>query len=187
MKTTIFFAHSAGAQHAKGMGSFDLVEHLRNTLGTNYEITFPIVSEPERPAYRHWRDMLDRELSNLPDPVILVGHSLGASVLLKYLSETQTNLQIRGMFLVAAPQWNKDGWNSSEWAVQKDFDTHLPPIPACYFYHCLNDPIVPFNHLAFYRRLFKTAIFRELSCQDHAFSNGLKELITDIRNIVDDQ
>src|ERR1700754_147573 len=148
MKTKIFFAHSAGAQNGKGKGSFDLVTYLRTTLGRDYEVLFPIVNEPDRPAYHHWKALLDQEFNKLQEPVILAGHSLGGSVLLKYLSEEPGSLKIKGMFLVATPQWNKDGWNMAEWAVQKDFATHLPPIPVCYFYHCLNDPIVPFEHLS---------------------------------------
>ncbi|WPU93436.1 alpha/beta fold hydrolase [Mucilaginibacter sabulilitoris] len=180
-KRKIFFAHSAGEQDGKGKGSFDLVAHLRAALGEDYEVLFPVVNEPDSPAYHHWKTMLDHEFSKTHEPVILVGHSLGGSVLLKYLSEEQTNLHIEGMFLVATPQWNKDGWDMSEWAVKKDFTKRLPPVREYYFYHCLEDPIVSIEHLLFYRKVFKNAIFRELPCKDHGFSNGLKELADDIR------
>jgi predicted alpha/beta hydrolase family esterase len=186
-KTKIFFAHSAGAQNGKGKGSFDLVAYLRATLGEDYEVLFPIVNEPDRPAYHHWKTLLDQEFNKLREPVILAGHSLGGSVLLKYLSEEKSTLQIKGMFLVAVPQWNEDGWNTAEWAVQKDFTKHLPPIPEYYFYHCLEDPFVSVEHLSFYRKAFKSAVFRELPCKDHIFSNGLKELADDIRLIANDR
>lgn len=185
-KTKVFFAHSAGAQNGKGKGSFDLVSYLRTSL-EDYEVLFPIVNEPESPAYHHWKTLLAHEFNKLHGPVILVGHSLGGSVLLKYLSEEKSDLQIKGIFLVATPQWNEDGWNMAEWAVQKDFTTRLPSIPVYYFYHCLNDPFVPFEHLSFYRKAFKNAVFRELSCKDHIFSNGLKELADDIRLIANDK
>lgn len=182
-KTKIFFAHSAGEQDGKGKGSFDLVAHLRAALGKDYEVHFPVVNEPDSPAYHHWKTMLDYEFSKLHEPIILAGHSLGGSVLLKYLSEETTNLQIEAMFLVATPQWDKDGWNMNEWAVKKDFIEDLPSIPQHYFYHCIDDPIVSVEHLAFYRRAFKNAVFRELPCKDHGFSNGLKELANDIRQV----
>lgn len=186
-KTKIFFAHSAGEQDGKGKGSFDLVAHLRAVLGEDYEVLFPVVTEPESPSYHHWKTMLDHEFSKIHEPVILVGHSLGGSVLLKYLSEEQTSLQIEAMFLVATPQWNKDGWDMSEWAVKKDFIEHLPHIPQYYFYHCIEDPVVSVEHLSFYRRAFKNAVFREMPCQDHIFSNGLKELADDIRQFTSDK
>lgn len=182
-KMQIFFAHSAGSQNGKGEGSFDLVSYLRTMLGDNYNIHFPIVDEPDSPSYENWKKLLDRELIKFDEPVILIGHSLGASILLKYLSEEKCNLQTKGLFLVATPQWGSDGWNLAEFDFQTDFLKHLPQIPSLYFYHCISDPIVPFSHLDFYRKAFNKAIFRELSCKDHAFQNGLKELVVDIHRI----
>ena len=145
----------------------------------------PSSANPTALPIRIGRPCLDRELNKLQGSVILVGHSLGASVLLKYLSETACSMQIKGLFLVATPHWNPDGWNSMEWAVRKRFTTHLPLVPVYYFYHCLKDPVVPIEHLAFYRKAFPKAFFRELSCQDHVFSSGLKELLEDIRKVAD--
>nr|WP_235788441.1 alpha/beta hydrolase [Salipaludibacillus sp. CUR1] len=42
---------------------------------------------PENPEYILWKKQLEKELDKLNGDVILVGHSLGGSVLLKYLSE----------------------------------------------------------------------------------------------------
>lgn len=184
-KINIFFAHSAGTQAGKGEGSFDLVFYLRKALGEDYKVLYPVVNEPNSPTYDNWKVLLDEQLNKLDETVILVGHSLGGSMLLKYLSEEKTDMRINGMFLVATPQWSKDGWDVGEFAVQEDFSKHLPQVEVLYFYHCVNDPIVPFGHLDFYRKAFNNAIFRELSCKDHAFSNGLNELSADIRRIAE--
>jgi pimeloyl-ACP methyl ester carboxylesterase len=48
------------------------------------------------------------EIAAIPGEIILVGHSLGASMLLKHLSEHEALRRIRGVFLLATPFWPGD-------------------------------------------------------------------------------
>jgi hypothetical protein len=41
---------------------------------------------------------------------ILIGHSLGGSFLLKYVSEEKIGKTIAGIFLIATPYWGGAGW-----------------------------------------------------------------------------
>ncbi len=86
MKKQILFIHSAGAQ-GPHEGSGRLVAHLQKGLGPEYQVLYPIMPDPENPAYEPWKAQLEKELTALEGEAILVGHSLGGSVLLKYLSE----------------------------------------------------------------------------------------------------
>jgi uncharacterized protein len=43
--------------------------------------------EEDSATYADWKVPIERELANRDDAVILVGHSVGSSVLIKYLSE----------------------------------------------------------------------------------------------------
>ena len=175
-KTTILFAHSAGDQGAAGKGSYDLVINLQNSVGSGYQIQYPIVSQPNEPTYARWKTLLEREFRKIKTDIILIGHSLGGSMLLKYLSEEKTTVPIAGLFLVAIPQWSQDGWNAKEFALKPDFAQRLPAIGSIHFFHCMNDPIVPFQHLNFYQKFLNEAVFHALECGDHAFAQGLPEL-----------
>jgi hypothetical protein len=69
----------------------------------------------ETPRYAAWKSQLEESLALLNDKSILVGHSLGGSVLLKYLSEETRQKSISGLFIVAAPCWGADQeWQSDE-------------------------------------------------------------------------
>jgi predicted alpha/beta hydrolase family esterase len=179
-KIKILFAHSAGNQGAKGKGSHDLVVSLRKSLGKNFEILYPVLENPEEPTYAQWVSLFEAAFRNLDSPVLLIGHSLGGSMLLKYLSEKKTRITITGIYLVAIPQWSFDGWNAPEFALQNDFSAKLLPLPPIFFYHCLKDPIVPFQHVSFYKNAFPNAVFRDMECADHAFADGLSQLVNDI-------
>src|SRR5689334_19821259 len=85
----VLFAHSGGPQTGTGMGSYDLVTYLRRQLGPEYPLQFPLLDDPDHPTYRRWKELLDTEFAALQHGSILIGHSLGGSVLLKYLAEVR--------------------------------------------------------------------------------------------------
>jgi predicted alpha/beta hydrolase family esterase len=55
------------------------------------------------PHYRPRRDLIEQELEAVDEPVILVGHSFGGSVLLKYLAEGSHQRPVRVCFLSRCP------------------------------------------------------------------------------------
>jgi uncharacterized protein len=183
MSKQIFFAHSGGAQGSPGQGSYDLVEWLQESLDKEYEIRCPIIEDPEAPTYAMWKSMFNQELASLMGENLLIGHSLGGSMLLKFLSEEKTSLQIKGLFLVSVPFWGKDGWKVDDFSLRNNFQMHLPELPIIHLYHCLDDPIVPCEHMAYYKKEFPNAVVHELSGNDHAFTKGLPKIAKNIKNL----
>ena len=177
----IFFAHSGGAQGHPGEGSFDLVSSLKQQLSNEYDIHYPIIDDPEVPTYKMWKKLFSAEFKRIKQPVILIGHSLGGSVLLKYLSEERPKIAVSALFLVATPLWGKNGWEVEDFVLQEGFESELKHITKVYLYHCNKDAIVPFEHLSFYKAAFPHAIVRVLDGTDHAFATGLPELVADIQ------
>lgn len=182
MKKQVLFIHSAGSQRPSE-GSSQLVAYLQSALGKEYEIIHPPMPEPENPRYESWKQRLAEELAIIGDEVILVGHSLGGSVLLKYLSEEGFPRSIAGLFLVSAAYWGNKDWEIEEYIMQPDFASHLPYIPGIFLYHSLDDEWVPFVHLAYYAAKLPQACVRILQGNEHEFYYGLPELVKDIKNL----
>lgn len=84
----ILFIHSAGPQGRKE-GSDFLLSHLKHSL-KDYWLAHPQMPDPDNPHYLSWKGCIEKELKALADDSILVGHSLGGSVLVKYLSEANS-------------------------------------------------------------------------------------------------
>ena len=181
MRKQIFFAHSGGPQVKPGQGSFDFVQRLREDLEPGYSIHFPIIEEPEYPTYEIWKSMLDRELCKMSGEVILAGHSLGGSVLVKFLSENVCQFKPAGLFLIAAPWWGPDGWGADEFALDTGSVKFLPKLSGIHIYHCTDDPVVPYGHAKRYKKLFPDAFLHELAGSDHTFSRGLPQLVEQIK------
>jgi predicted alpha/beta hydrolase family esterase len=178
----LLFAHSAGPQGDRE-GSGFLVAALRRGLGSGYDVRYPIMPDPDDPAYAPWRDRLEEELAALADGAILVGHSLGGSVLLKLLSERKPRTRvphIAGLFLVATPFWGPEGWGVEEFRLRKDFAARLPRIPRLVLFHSRDDDEVPFAHLGLYARALPQATVRELDGYGHLFEHGCRELVEEI-------
>lgn len=182
MKKEILFIHSAGPQ-GPGEGSFKLVAYLHEALGVAYHVRCPAMPEPENPRYENWKETIHRELGVPGSEVILIGHSLGASVVLKYLSEESSRRSITGLFLIAAPYWGKKGWEIDEFVLREDFVPKLPLIPKIFLYHSRDDEWVPFGHLARYAKKFPQATVRKIDGSEHEFGNGLPEMVNDIKSL----
>lgn len=182
MAIPVLFIHSGGPQ-GPHEGSDDLVKYLRRGLREDHVVLYPRMPEPENPEYELWKLTLDRELSALDDEVILIGHSLGASVLIKFLSEELCEKNIIGLFLVAPPFFGASGWEVDEYLLRPDFETKLRQIPNIYLYHSRNDNVVPFNHLAEFADKIPNAVGRVFENRGHLFTAGLPELVDDIRNL----
>src|SRR5215211_5140419 len=149
-----------------------------------YEVQCPKMPDDEdSPQYAAWRDRIASELAELGGEVSLVGHSQGASILLKYISEERTATPIAGMFLVAAPYWGVEDWDIDEYVLQEDFASKLPEGLPMFFYHSRDDEWVPFAHLALYAEKVPHARFRVFDGRGHQFDEDLSEVAHDIEGL----
>ena len=176
----ILFSHSAGPQYGKGKGSYDLVKYLKAKLSDEFEVLFPAIERPSAPTYKKYKKMFASVFNDITEPIILVGHSLGASTLLKYLSEEEPEILIAGLFLVATPHWKS---NMKEFQLREGFQTSLKSVPSIFLYHSRKDTEVPFEHLGFYEKRIRNATVRKLPGKQHLFSKGLPELVSDIKTM----
>ena len=182
MKRDIFFVHSAGPQN-NGQGSNNLVKYLSSSLGDGYRVHNPPLPEPENPRYMAWKMALQSILPVGGHKAAIVGHSLGGSVIVKYLSEGLCQVPIARLFLVGAPYWGTRGWSMEEFMFEHGFELKLPAIEKIFIYHSRADKFVPFSHGKAYAKMLPGAILRTIEGQDHEFKEGLPLLVNDIRSI----
>lgn len=183
MAQEILFIHSAGKQ-GNGEGSHRLIEYLQRKLGGDYEVVVPLMPDPENPRFDAWGKKIDTIMQRLQGELLLVGHSLGGSVLLKYLSESMSNsTTIKAVFLVATPFWGSKDWQIEEFELKKDFINSLPFISKIFLYHSKGDEWVPVQHMMLYAQQFPQTTIRLLEGDEHEFFNGLPELVKDIKNL----
>ena len=159
-----------------------LVASLQKALGSEYTVHYPHLTSDSTPDFGRIRQ-IGEELSSIKGEVILVGHSLGASMLLKYLSENEVRKKIAGLFLISTPFWSGD----EEWVqplkLRDDFADKLPGSIPVFLYHCRDDEEVPFDHLSLYRQALPQATVREVESGGHQVNNDLSLVAKDIKEL----
>ena len=170
--------------HGGGDGAYEedrkLAASLQDVLGDAYDVLCPKMPDEDRPAYEAWKGRIAKELEALEGEVILVGHSLGGSILLKYLSEEEVEKPPAGVFLVATPYWGVEDWEVGEYALREDFASKLPKETTVFLYHSRDDEVVPFAHAALYAEKLPRAAVREFDGRGHQFDDDLSEVARDI-------
>src|SRR5689334_14082400 len=78
-----------------------LVESLRQELGANYEVRYPRMPNEEDPHYASWKPAIEKELDALDDDAIVVGHSIGAAMLVNVLAERSEKREFDALILIS--------------------------------------------------------------------------------------
>ncbi|RYC68161.1 MULTISPECIES: alpha/beta hydrolase [Spirosoma] len=160
-----------------------LVASLQELLGNEYDVNYPELTSNESASDFGWIEQIGRKISEAPGDVILAGHSLGASMLLKYLSENPVSKTIKGVFLIATPFWEgHEDWKAGL-KLQENVADRLPKGIPFFFYHCQDDDEVPFSHLALYQQNLPQATFRELNRGGHQLDNALNAVAADMKSL----
>jgi uncharacterized protein len=168
-----------------GTGAYDadraLADSLQRALGADWNVQYPQMPDEQNCPYPAWEAQIDARMAAMKGTVALVGHSIGGSVLLKYLCQRRPSARISGVFVIAAPYWGADAsWRWDEMALPADAAARLAGDWPLVFYHSRDDEIVPFQHLALYAARLPRATVREYAGLDHQFGEDLADIAADV-------
>jgi predicted alpha/beta hydrolase family esterase len=158
-----------------------MVESLKNRLGRDYSIEYDAIECDESLPDYGWTQQMLTQMAAMQDNFFLAGHSLGASMILKCLSEHTISKNIRGIFLLSTPFWNGDEACKAAFILKENFANHLP-VTQVFFYHCLDDDTVPVTQLESYKQKLPGAMFREIKTGGHQLNNDLSLVAQDIQS-----
>jgi predicted alpha/beta hydrolase family esterase len=182
MTVQVLFVQGAGADVHEGWDR-KLVESLERGLGPGYSVRYPRMPKEEDPRYANWKPALLRELDSLEDGAILVGHSVGGTILLHVLAEQPPRFQLRALVLIAAPFIGHGGWPSDDIQPRSDFAERLPAALPVLLYHGTEDDTVPTAHVHLYAKVIPHAAVRVLAHRDHQLNNDLSEVARELRSL----
>lgn len=182
MKPQILFVQGGG-EGAHDEWDDKLVDSLKRNLGPDYEVRYPRMPSEADPNYAQWKAALTNEIGALDDGAILVGHSIGGTILINALADEPPERKLAGIFLVAAPFVGPGGWSSDDFNAKPDLLARLPPATPISLYHGSRDETAPLAHVDLYEQAIPGARVRRLPGRDHQLDNDLTEVAQDIRNL----
>lgn len=158
-----------------------LCDSLRRELGEGYEIRYPRMPDEDDPSYPRWSAAIRREMATLTDGAVVVGHSVGGTILVNALAERSPEREPGAIVLIAAPFVGAGGWPSDEFELPDDLGARLPPGVPVHVFHGLGDETAPPSHADLYARAIPQAQLHRLPGRDHQLDNDLSEVATTIR------
>lgn len=182
MNKKVLFIQGGGGKEDYAVDA-KLVSSLQEHLGKSYLVHYPLLLPDESAPDFGLKKQIEKEISKIKGEIILAGHSLGASMLLKYLSESPVTKKIAGIFLLSAPFWSGE----EEWKrglkLQEDFAAKLPAGVPVFLYHCRDDEEVSFDHLRLYSENLPQVTIREIFSGGHQLNNDLSLVAKDIKSL----
>ena len=160
-----------------------LAASLRRELGPDYDVRYPLMPDEADPKFAKWKPALERELAALERGSVVVGHSVGGTMLVHTLAEQTRQPDLSAICLIAAPFIGPGGWPSDEIEPRPDLAERLPRDVPVYLYHGDDDESVPPAHVELYARALPHAHVRRLAGRDHQLGNDLAEVAADIRQL----
>jgi predicted alpha/beta hydrolase family esterase len=135
------------------------------------------------PSYAAWKKALEKELAALDSGAILVGHSIGGTILVNTLAEQSSKVEYGAILLIAAPFVGAGGWPAGELSTPRDLGARLPSGVPIFLYHGLEDETAPPAHVELYARAVPQARVHRLADRDHQLNNDLREVAAAIRSL----
>ncbi len=161
---------------------------LAEDLGDEYEVFLPSMPNSQNARYEEWEIWLERHLELVSDGVILIGWSLGGMFLAKYLSENTPSVDIKALYLLAAPSGEftsdpKDGDCQDFTFALAAAATMAEKVPEIMIWHSEDDFVVPAAETNWDKNHLPTAKITIFKDKNHFLVPELPELIDSIHNL----
>lgn len=163
-----------------------LVDSLRRDLGPGYHVRYPRMPGEADPDYERWKAALDAAFRDLRDDAILVGHSVGGTILVRMLAQRSTARRFGAIFLLAAPFLGAGGWAVDDVNFTSALGASLPRDTPVHLFHGLDDDVVPPSHVDLYARAIPQARVHRLPGRDHQLNGDLADVAAAIAALDDE-
>lgn len=144
--------------------------NLDEDLGDEFEVFKVPMPLTSHARYDEWKIWFDKHIQFMHDEVILIGWSLGASFLLKYLSENNFPKQVLSLHLVAGA--------TTEFVANEG--GHID-IENSHIYHSQDDDIVAFENAEGFQRVLPKATLHTFTDRGHFLQESFPELLAEIK------
>ena len=160
-----------------------LVASLKRELGEGFEVRYPRMPDEDEPRFAKWKPAIAREIAGLDEGAVLIGHSIGGTMLVHALAEQPAPHPPAAIILIAAPFVGEGGWPSDEIEAKPDIGARLPAGVPVHLFHGSEDDTAPPSHAELYAEAIPQAEVHRLQGRDHQLNNDLKEVAEVVRGL----
>jgi predicted alpha/beta hydrolase family esterase len=152
-------------------------ERLQASLGDEYSVLLPTMPNKTNARYAEWKLWFDNISRILENDCILVGHSMGAIFLAKYLSQNTLDVRIKGTILVATPYDDESVEDLTDFKLDSISDLFTSQAGDVYIINGNDDPVISHADIQKYKHDLPRAQFITVSAPDHFMRESFPELL----------
>ena len=157
---------------------------LSEDLGPDFEVISPDMPNRIDAKYLEWKIWFEKFIPHLDQEVVLIGHSMGGTFLVKYLAENDFPKKVAATFLVAAPYYEKGpDYSLADFKLPENLEKFKKQAGRTFFYHSEDDPIVSLKDFEGYKQNLNDAMGRVFKNRGHFLNESFPELIEDLKSI----
>ncbi len=160
-----------------------LVDSLRRELGDAFEVRYPRMPAEDDPSDATWGPSIRQEVATLHAGAIVVGHSVGATILVHALADKPPQTDLGAIVLIAAPFVGAGGWPGDDFELPVDLGARLPQSVPVHVFHGLEDETAPPAHADLFAHAIPQARLHRLPERDHQLGNDLADVANVIRTL----
>lgn len=156
---------------------------LKKDLGDDFDVIIPNMPSKYEADYIAWKIWFERYLELIGYELILIGHSLGGTFLLKYLSENKINKKLIKLLLVAPWVIDSDELSklySFEFNIN-NLDKILEVCSDIHLWQSKDDTIVPINNGNLIKEKLPELNYHILDDRGHFIQEKFPEIVKMIK------
>lgn len=158
------------------MTSHGWKDNLQEKLGSDFQIVKPSMPSKRNAKYYEWSTWFQKMLPYLHDNVVLVGHSLGATFLVKYLAENKLPIIVSQVHLVAGGFVYKGGFD-----LPKSVALIEERCENIFLYHSRDDKVVDFEDALKFQKVLPHATLVQFEDRNHFNQETFPEIVENIK------
>jgi len=140
------------------------------------DVLLPTFPNGSNAVYEEWRIYFEKLQPFFGDNVQLVGHSLGAMFLAKYLHEAPLPQKVRRLILISGV-YNEDFEGDEGSFLVNNASGLEKSAREIHLFHSEDDPVVPFTELAKFQADLPDAITHTFTDRGHFIGETFSELL----------
>lgn len=157
-------------------------DSLQSDLGDNFQVVRLQMPNKINAKYEEWKIYFHRYLEVLGEDLILIGHSLGATFLVKFLTEETIKNKRSRVILVAAPFGEiKLGPSLGDFIFEKEASSDL----KITLFASDNDKLIANDDVVKYQKMIKNLETKTLSDRGHFSQKDFPELVLHLKEVAE--
>lgn len=132
----------------------------------------PVMPDALDPTPEGWLAGMEAALRPLDPHAVIIGHSLGGSMALKWIAERAPGFRAQTFLGLAMPHWGPEGWNYPGFCPPGEYAEATTGLGRMILCAAPDDETVELSHLDLYARDLPRAQVIRLADGGHAFASA---------------